>query len=199
MPYLKFKHSITLLILSLCFTNMAFANDCYHQSPQLVALADRYYDLEKTHVLTSKDKADLAIFLDKLKGQWQGHAMNTQCVGPEKLPRIKQATKTINADATLLPNGHLRIRASKFDAKGKINRGERLNLLDMNHVFYFVFSDDNHLTFSERFRRKNTNQSFRLTEVLYDIIVMDNALTLQRVYYTNGVLTGSETWDLKAQ
>jgi hypothetical protein len=190
--------SITLLILSMCFANIALADNCYDQSPQLVALADTYYDLEKTHVLTDDEQAHLAVFLDKLKGQWQGDAVSTTCAGSENNPRAKRNSATITAEATMLPNGNLRVRASKFDTRGKINRGERLDLLDIGHVFSFAFTDENQLTFSERFRRQNNNQSSRLTEVLYDIKVISDGLTLKRTYYTNGVLTGSETWMLDA-
>lgn len=47
------------------------------------------------------------------------------------------------------------------------------------------------------YEKEERNKTSRLTEVIYDIELNTNQLTIARAYYTNGVYTGQERWTLR--
>lgn len=190
------KLRLIALLASICCANQALAAACYTPSPYLESQGDAYYDLDETVPLSDADQLKLADFLKTLSGKWYGVLTSMRCMGPDSAPRqlVKSAELSIKAEA--MPNQQLRLQAEKHFLEARIRKIERLDLLPNTH-FYAIALNRYQLTFSERYRR-NINKTSRLTEVLYHIKTnsSNDRWLVNRSYYTNGVLTGSENWSL---
>lgn len=153
------RYSLTLVIAMLTLlNNVAYANavDCYAPSPNLSAFGDAYFDLENTSDLSNETKNKINTFFGSLAGQWKGNAYAIECSGPDRSPQIKSSDAIINAKAHLDSVMRLSVSANKHYVQENIKKSELLALLGNAAVFNVEFADDQHLVFSEKYRRMNT-------------------------------------------
>ncbi len=143
----------TLALLS----NFAYADYavCYEPSPNLSTFGDAYYDLENTSVLSEEDKNRINAFFNALTGNWKGEARTIECRGPDSAPQMKSNDAIITAQAQMNSTIALSINASKHYVEQGIKKSDPVSLLGNTSVFDFEFADDNHLVFSEKYRRLN--------------------------------------------
>jgi hypothetical protein len=148
---------IVIAMLTL-LSNMAYANavDCYAPSPNLSTFGDAYYDLENTSALTNETKNRINSFFGSLAGEWKGNAQAIECSGPDRAPQIKSIDAIINAKARLDSVMGLSVSANKHYVQENIKKSELLALIGNSAVFNVEFADDQHLVFSEKYRRMNT-------------------------------------------
>ena len=210
-----------IMIALLAFITSANANHemCYEASPNLTALGKAYYDLENTSVLSAPEKNRIHAFFSNLVGKWKGNARAIECRGPDRAPQRIVHDATLDANVHLNSLIGLSIQANKQAIKERLRKSESLSLLGNNPVFEPQLIDDNHLIFSEKYRRINRlakksdskeNSSAlnptqttlnaarfsRMTETIYQVILQNNALTISRSYYSNGVYAGGDFWTL---
>ena len=57
-------------------------------------------------------------------------------------------------------------------------------------------TSNNSTTDSTKKKAPETRRSSRITETIYDVILENNVLIVSRSYYTNGVFTGGDLWQL---
>lgn len=230
---MRYSLIIVLTVLTL-LSKMAYANNalCYEPSPNLSALGDAYYDVENASELSDEEKNKINAFFGVLAGNWKGNARTIECRGPNSAPHILSHDAVLTAEARVDNSIGLSINANKHFIDNGIKRTESVSLLGSTFVFGFEFADDNHLIFSEKYRRLNkpaqqpeaktkstlstvidkitgktasdatkkkaseTKKLSRVSEIIYNIALENNVLIVSRTYYTNGVLTGSEFWQL---
>ncbi len=240
------RYSLIIVIAMLTLLSpFAYANDvaCYAPSPNLAAFGDTYYDLENTSELSDEAQNRINAFFKTLAGQWKGDGRTIECRGPDRAPRVQSHDSTLTAHAHLNNMTSLSIDAKIHDIDRGIKQSEALSLLGNAAIFNVEFAEDNHLVFSEKYRRLNkavtkvdpkattgtlrsiinkitgnentegstfedstadskkikapeTRRFSRITETIYDVILENNVLTFSRSYYTNGVLTGADLWQL---
>jgi hypothetical protein len=226
--------NIVIAVLGL-LSNLAYADNikCYEPSPNLSALGDTYYDLEKTSILSNDEKNRINAFFSALAGKWKGDARTIECRGPDSAPLIKMRDAVLTAQAHLDSMISLSIDANKHYLEESIKKSELLSLLGNTPVFGLEFIDDNHLVFSEKYRRLNkpvqkpnpnassstlttiinkitgntktdsattkvpeARKLSRVTETIYNLSFENGLLMVSRSYYTNGVFTGADLWQL---
>ena len=195
----RFSNSGNLVALILCLTSLsgnAQTLNCYEKSPNYANLGDDYFNLEDPRTLSDKDREMLDALYSKIEGNWEGEITEIECKGPDRNPRMEYNNYELNADITPSTNGGLTIKATKYETIKKIKKGLTINLLDNTHTFEFKFAADNHLIFSERYRRRNANGSSRLNEYINDIYITDNTLVLKTLVFVNGVYVSEEIWTL---
>lgn len=231
---MRYSPIVVIAMLAL-LSNFAYANNtvCYEPSPNLSTFGDAYYDLEKTSVLSDEEKNRINAFFSALTGNWKGDARTIECRGPDSAPQIKSQDAIITAQAQMDSTIGLSINANKHYLEQRIKKSDPISLLGKTSVFDFEFTEDNQLTFSEKFRRLNkpinkpkTNapsstlstiinkitgntktentttkapdarRLSRITETIYNVALNNNRLIISRSYYTNGVFTGADIWEL---
>jgi len=227
------RHLLNVFVaLFVLLSNLAYANTstCYAPSPNLSALGDDYYDLERNHDLSNDEQGQINAFFNAMAGKWKGDAHYTECRGPDRAPIIKSGNAAISSNIQLSAETVLSIVTKKHDVEQRIKKSEHLSLLGGTPVFSLSFESDSHLIFSEKFRRlnkpvekpepvkkpsvlrkilnkitgrQNTSTSppakpkfSRISETIYDIQFVNGLLLISRSYYTNGVFTGGEQWQL---
>lgn len=231
---MRYSPTVVIAMLAL-LSSFAYADNtvCYEPSPNLNASGDAYYDLDSTSVLSDDEKNRLNTFFNALAGSWKGDARTIECSGPDSAPRIKSHDAIIAAQAQMDSTIGLSINAKKHYLEQGIKKSDPISLLGKTPVFDFAFTDDNHLIFSEKYRRLNkpankpkpnvsssnlstiinkmtgntktestttkapeTRKLSRMTETIYNVTLDNNALLISRSYYTNGVFTGADLWEL---
>lgn len=215
---------IMMIALLSFISNLAYANSevCYQTSPSLATLGNAYYDLENTSVLSDPEKNRINAFFSKLVGKWRGHASAIECRGPDRAPQRIVHDVTLDANVHINNLIGLSMQANKQLIKARVRKSESLLLLGNSTVFDLAFVDDNHLTFSEKYRRinqptpqpdpktknntLNSTQTIaratrfsRMTETIYHVILQNQALIVSRSYYSNGVYAGEDLWTLSRQ
>lgn len=236
--YKALKLLLTALLLNtVFFANYAVASECYEPSPNLETLGEKYYDFDNIKTFSSEEKDKLTTFFNNLSGKWKGKSILIDCFGPDDAPEKKYRNAIIKSNHQRNANGSLTINVNQKMVEDNVNLSENITILEPSNIFEFEFISDNHLTYSEKFRRANfakkvntnapssntqtiinkiksniTNAvstskpkpkeaqkaQTRLIEIIYDIKLDSDNLTLRRAYYTNGVYTGEETWSMQA-
>lgn len=216
------KILFALLLFSLTpFVNSAFASECYDQSPNLATLDTQYYEFDAIKTFSRSEQRQLKQLFKRLSGNWQGQAVQIDCFGPDNASEKRYKNATIKAKNKTFSNGQLEIRHTKRVIEDRVNTSEIMTLLDTTNVYTFEFLSDNHITFSEKYRRGNASiannkkvtkkqvakkkdsdkkrYGSRLIEIIYDLELNHGAFTLLRTFYTNGVYTGEEKWTMYAE
>ncbi|MFW5432041.1 MAG: hypothetical protein ACKE5M_07040 [Methylophilaceae bacterium] len=202
----------TLLLGAFIFSNNVVAKECYEPSPNLVNLNDEYYNLDETIKLSNEDKDTLNNFFRSATGKWKGTSQHIECRGPDRAPRKIVKNAIVKAKAKLASRTQLTINAEKDYTEERVKKSDNFTLLNLKNTYNLAFPGNNSLVLSEKYRRANNYQAnskdtknkttkirtSRLSETIYEISSSTNALTLTRLYYTNGVYVGEETWFMNA-
>lgn len=209
------KTYVSTLLLSILtvMSSHALAIECYAPSPNLVALADDYYGLEKPEPLSYADNNKINALFRAIAGNWKGDMQHFECRGPDRAPRIISHTATVTAKAKLTSEMGLAINAEKNNLKSRTKRPEHFTLIGNTPTFDLRFINDNHVVFAERYRRLNQvgkkekpnaqqnkpakQKTSRITETIVEIELHSGALHFVRSYYTNGVYIGEEHWQMQ--
>lgn len=197
MSFSMLPFCMLLLAINLCFSQKALAESCYQSSPNLVALNQHYYDLDHVDALLEVDKTSLDALLNKILGKWKGTMTTMVCKGPDSAPQQNIKTATLEMRASRHSNHQVSLVAKKHDLVDGIIKNEQLHLLPRSNVYHLNLKEEAKLIFSEKYRIQNQGHLSRLTEVIYDIQLDQKQLSINRTYYTNGVLTGVEAWALE--
>lgn len=206
--YQKIKSIFGSLLMTtlLAFTHHAAASECYDASPNLTSLGDQYYDFDQFKTFSNDEQDQLNAFFKRLSGKWEGHSIIIDCFGPDTDPEKKVKNATIKAKNKAHQKNSLQIKYTQRIIEDRVNKSELMTLLDNNSVFEFTFLSDNHLAFSEKYRKGNyvkgkKKKSYRnrLVETIYEVKLNGDVFTLFRSYYSNGVYTGEEKWTLRAK
>jgi hypothetical protein len=189
---------ILLFAITLCVTQTAIAENCYQASPNLLERNQAYYDLDTVDNFSEIDQTTLDALLNKMLGKWEGTMTTMVCKGSDSAPQQNIKTATIEMRATRHSNRQVSLIAKKHDLVDGIRKNEHFYLLPRSNVYHLNLKEDATLTFSEKYRIQNVGHSSRLTEVIYDIQFDQKQLSINRTYFTNGVLTGAEAWVLES-
>ena len=197
MKRFSYSANIAVLIFGISsFGNNVHALSCYEKSPNYVNLADEYFNLESPRYLSDKDKEMLNTLYSKIEGKWEGELQEIECKGPDSNPRMEYDNYELNAEISPTSNAGLTIRAEKYNVTQKIRKGTTVTLLNNTPTFEFNFVTDDHLIFSDRYRRRNVNGSSRLNEYIHEIKINGNTLEIKISLYVNGVHVSEEIWTL---
>ena len=186
---------ITILLSMLFYTNNVAASKCYEKSPNLINLKDKYYNVEAVKILTAEEKTKLNNLFDKIEGKWKGDLILIECKGPDRAPRRRSKTASIESIIKLKSNNNVTISAIK-SYTNNVTKTETLTLLGNLRIFELDFLNKNSVIFSERGRRKNVNKGSRLTETIYKVTLKHDSLIFVRSYYSYGVFVAEEKWSM---
>lgn len=154
--YKALKLLLTALLLNTAFfANYAIASECYEPSPNLENLGDKYYDFDNIKTFSDEEKDKLTSFFNQLTGKWKGKSVLIDCFGPDNAAEKKYRNASIKTDHQRNANGGLTINVNQKMIEDSVNLSESVTLLEPSNTFEFEFISDNHLTFSEKFRRSN--------------------------------------------
>jgi len=197
MNFLSPPIDILLFTILLSVTQAALAENCYQASPNLVERNQAYYDLDTVDNFSDVDQTNLDVLFNNMQGKWGGTLTTMACKGPDRAAQQVFKTATIQMQALPQSNHQIRLVAKKYHVTEGINHHEQFVLLPRSNVYDLNLKDGKQLIFSEKYRIRNVKDSSRLTEVIYDIQLDQKQLSVNRHYYTNGVLTGAEYWSLE--
>jgi hypothetical protein len=145
----------TLLLSTFVFTNEVAASECYAPSPNLEKLGDKYYDFDDIKTFSDEEKDKLSRLFYNLSGKWKGKSIIVDCFGPDSAPEKKLKNAIIKTENQKNANGSLTINLNQKILEDRVNHSEVVTLLDPTNIFEFEFLSDNHLIFSEKYRRAN--------------------------------------------
>lgn len=151
----KTSLTVALLLSLFAFSNSAIAEACYKQSPNLVSAGDEYYDFDNIQTLSNEEKDKLSRLLKRLSGKWRGTSIIADCFGPDNASEKKLKHAVIKIDTQQDSNGNLSVNLNQKIIEDRVNSSEILTLLMPSNTFYFSFISNNHLVFSEKYRRRN--------------------------------------------
>jgi len=193
----KFSFMGILLLNILGFSSVAEANDCNEKSPYFTAGDDRYYDLGLYKKLTSDEEKALSSYFNKMSGDWVGRSIHMECKGPIKSPEriIKEAKVT----SDIRNNGNSVLTVS-YDAnylESRISTLHKIKTLGNKNIFVLSFLNDDSLSFSEKYRRRNATGGALLVENIFDIKMNNDTLEINLTAYHNGFFAWSDVLKLK--
>lgn len=162
-PSLKTNITAILILSTLICANQAIAKDCYEKSPNWTASDDTYYDLDKTVTLTNEEQNKVNNLFNKVTGKWKGNITYIECRGPDSAPETKMRKGLVTAQIKSATKNSLAIEAHFNYIKDRIKQSESIELLGNSPVFTFKFIDDDHLSFSEKYRRMNVKKTKKIT------------------------------------
>lgn len=151
----KISITIALLLSLFAFNSNVAAEACDAPSPNLISSSDEYYDFDKVKTFSNEEKDKLNRLFKRLSGKWQGKSIIVDCFGTGNSSKKQLKNAIINIDNQPDSTGSLTIKLNQKMIEDRINTSEVWTLLVPNNTFYLSFLTDNHLTFSEKYRRKN--------------------------------------------
>lgn len=241
MKYLKemrMRNTFTIYLSTLFFSMMSFfsnayATDCYSSSPNLENQKDAYYNLDDVEPLSNQEQNEISGFLKKITGKYKGNITFIDCIGSDSAPETLTRKAKVVVENYQSNNGTLTFNAKINDTKNRIKSADSFTLFGDVPVFDYQLIDENHIVFSEKFRRTNKNKnlvksspisntnsiinkastditdktfniqpttiknrSSRLTETIFDLLLVNGGFTLTKSFYINGVFAGEERWQL---
>lgn len=140
----------------LAFSNSAVAKSCYEQSPNVANADDDYYNLDDTVKLSNDESNQLKTFFKRIRGNWKGEIVYSECRGPDRAPRIITKRATVTAKATLPSSQQVAINAQKHYTEARVKKPENFSLFNIKNIYAVAFPENNTLVFSERYRRTNS-------------------------------------------
>lgn len=188
-------------ILMLMLANGAIAKNCYESSPRLIALGDKYYDLDDNRRLSDDEKQALQELFADINGDWQGKFSIVDCKGPDTASRKEVKDANITADVSFDSSSTLRVDADLYYPDIRATRKNKLVLFGNSPVTSLSIINDDKVIVVEKYRAHNvaagtqaTAKRSRLIEKVYEIKLSENALQLDIFLYVNGVFASEEIW-----
>ncbi len=179
------------------FPSIAQANDCNKTSPYFNEGDEKYYDLDLTKKLDEEEKRKLSSYFTEISGKWVGKLVHVECKGPVKNPvrMVKEAELTSQVKNN--GNGVLAVTYDADYIEGKKSSLHKFTTLGDKNIFVLNFVNDNSVTFSEKYRRKNAADISLLVENVYEIKTKKGELEINFTAYHNGYFAWSDLLKLK--
>lgn len=184
-------------LLFICtFLNSTIANaaGCFEPSPNLTALGDEYYDLDKEITLANDDKDLIEAVFESIHGHWKGNGVHIECFGTENAPEVRTDDIKITVKTELSQPLNLVLNVEVNYINDGITQGDRINLIGTTPLYAFESVDTNHITFYEKYRTASGSNRSRLVENFYDIKLNGNNLHFTKIYYINGIYVAKDDW-----
>ena len=186
-----------LLLNILVFSSVVEARDCNKGSPNFTVGEDKYYDLGLYKKLTNKEKKAISSYFDKISGDWDGSLVHMECKGSIKSPqRVIKETK-VTSDIRNNGNSVLTVSYDANYLESRTSTRHKIKTLGNKNIYVLNFSDDNNLSFSEKYRRGNGSGGAFLVENIYDIQMGKHSLNIDLTVYHNGFFAWSDALKLK--
>ncbi len=163
---------------------------CFSVSPQHQRQGDNYFDIHPMRI-NAEQKRQLASLAPLLKGEWLGHSKEFACQGSDQEPKIKRYYSTLNATIEAVEMSALKIRLTREANEHQAWSGDLIYALDYDNLI----SLDMHprwLQAGEKHREKTVNAS-ALKEIQSQLVFKRDRITLDTLYYVNGIFVGRET------
>lgn len=183
-----------VLMCAFLISNIANGAGCFEPSPNLEALGDEYYDLDKEITLANDAKDLIEALFESIHGNWKGNGVHIECFGTENAPEERTDDIKITVKTELSQPLNLVLNVEVNYIKDGITQGDRINLIGTTPLYAFESVDTNHITFYEKYRSSTGKKFSRLVENFYEIKLNGNNLHLIKIYYINGIYVAKDDW-----
>ena len=163
---------------------------CFSASPRHQRQGDHYFDIQPI-AISGKQEQQLKSLAPLLNGEWRGYSREFACQGSDKDPKIKHYRATLDATIEAVEKSALKIRLTREANEHHAWSGDLLYALDYDNLI----SLDMHpqwLRAGEKHREKTVNAS-ALKEIQSQLVFRRDKITLDTLYYVNGIFVGRET------
>ncbi len=163
---------------------------CFSASPRHQRQGDDYFDIQPIFI-SAEQKQQLKSLAPLLNGEWRGYSKEFSCQGSDKAPKIKHYRSTLDATIDAVEKSALKIRLTREANEHRAWSGDLLYALDYDNLI----SLDMHprwLRAGEKHREKTVNAS-ALKETQSQLVFRRDKITLDTLYYVNGIFVGRET------
>jgi len=175
---------------------------CFGPSPSSTPSGVSHLEVNARE-LDDKQIETLENIFNKIRGNWRGVAQGGTCLGTVETPKLKPEDFNLRVEARLDFSSTLKIQADLESKNGGSRRHENYDFHledDFLRLNFFGKGGDielRHLT-KDGFTilQKKWHRNI-FVETLVAINLDNNALTIERINYTNGILAGFSVWTLE--
>ena len=150
-----FRIALLLLGCVATFNQAVYARSCEEKSENFAKLGDDYFKLGEQDMISAKNKQIIAVFYEKIQGEWTGHRVLTECVDadPNNDNALSQAYKNArtNLSITVDSSGGVNMQSSLY-YDGNMNVIN--DVLFSGEVTDVKVIGDASLVYAEKYRQK---------------------------------------------
>lgn len=202
------KSKIILTLFLFFSITDASALSCYKQSPNLVGMGDKYYNVDVVLELTRGQQKEVEGFARVIDGDWVGALSETECKGPDRKPTKETNEGSSKVRVSTLSSGEIVLNISNEYADEKLSKRKRRKTLEFtllgNRATGYQISEGV-LSTSNKFRRTRIISPGKYVivggvkkyippvirsqfiERTVDIEILDEGLKISIKHYSNGV------------
>ncbi|MGH1372305.1 MAG: DUF4124 domain-containing protein [Cellvibrionaceae bacterium] len=163
---------------------------CFSLSAGHQHQGDRYFDIAPIS-LNTQQKYQLTSLGPLLEGQWWGDSREFACQGSDQAPKIKHYRSKLDATIDTVERSALKIRLTREANEHQAWSGDLIYALDYDNLIALELHP-RWIRAGEKHRKKTVNAS-ALYETQSLLLFKPHKITLDTLYYVNGIFVGRET------
>lgn len=167
---------------------------CFEPSDRMKREGEHYFNIAPIALSAEQERA-LTALNQALTGKWRGHSHETACQGSPQEPTTTRQQSSVNATIDVTEKNALKVRLVR-EANHKYNwRGDVLYVFGRDTLLSLELRQPIYLA-SEKYRESSRTGS-SLKETQTELQFSEHKLTLDTIYYVNGIFVGRETLRLR--
>jgi len=173
-------------------TSNAFALTCDDKSPSFIKEGDKYFNLDNTKPLTSKQREAVKRIFSSLRTRLKGKEVVTSCDAQQGIEKLK-----LTAQLSFQSDGVLLIELEKYDKEIKSTATETLSYFGEGANYTTIKTSKNSIAFNHKLRIVSSSGVLPFNEKIVKLSVKNGGLTIQIVNFYNGYFAFSRKITLR--
>lgn len=179
------------------FSFNAQALNCEEKSPQLIQQGDEYYNFEENIPLTRQQIKSIETMFSDLNRRLEGSSVVIECINKngsfEQIVKVQE----IKANVKVESDGKIVMTLSAYLPSERRGFEEVIEYLNSNSTYILKELTANQMQVISRYRRVNGAGTSSLHEIVADISVNKDALSIQSTLFINGYFGLSRSFQLQ--
>ena len=189
---------ISAFLALAAFSSYSHAINCHAESEGHKSEGDKYFDIDDSATLSSRQKIQISQFFDKFSGKrLKGTGKFTECVGPESEARKQVSEQKLEAKISVLSDSTILISTEIYDISRKSLRNETYRYFDYGSHQVIKTINAHGMSIVSKFRKSSpTNAASIFVEEVTDFKASGNTLYITITRYHTGYFSTRSTMQL---